>query len=68
LRSTAKGIVAACFVIVFSQVMYPYPWQTITEDSFPSALAALRKCDALKAKKVRINMFEMIRENPTRKK
>jgi len=54
--------------IHISQVMYPYAWQTITEDSFPSAFAALRKCDALKAKKVKINMFEMIRENPTTKK
>ena len=56
------------YYVHISQVMYPTPWQTITQDSFGSAFEAIRKCDALKAKKVKINAFEMIRENPTKKK
>jgi hypothetical protein len=40
--------------------------QTITQDPFTSAMDAIRNCDALKAKKVKINAFEIIRENPTK--
>jgi hypothetical protein len=53
------------YYVHIMQVMYPTPWQAITQDSFTSAVDAIRKCEALKAKKVKINGFEIIRENPT---
>ena len=56
------------YYVHIAQMMHPTPWQTIMQDSFTSALEAIRKCDALKAKKVKINAFEIIRENPTKKK
>ena len=51
-----------------SQVMYPNAYQVIYNMEEKSALEAIRQCDALKEKKVKLKLFEMIRINPNRKK
>ena len=55
------------YYVHITQVMYPVPYQTITQDAFSSAFESIRKCDALKEKKVKIRFFEMIRVNPTKR-
>ena len=56
------------YYVHITQVMYPTAFQTITQDDWRLALDVIRKSDALKAKKVSIFSYEMIRANPTKKK
>jgi hypothetical protein len=51
-----------------SQVMYPNAYQIIYDVEEKSALEAIRRCDALKEKKVSHQPFESIRINPGKKK
>jgi len=56
------------YYVRITQVMYPNPFQTISQDNQQTALDLIRKCDALKEKKIKIKSLEIIRLNPTKRK